>query len=130
MAEGDPNQEISWVTRKFGFLAAVCTSPILILFIYIGDERRGSTAWFSAIMISIVIRTFWRLRNRVWFWITIGFIVLLHVALIILVPWPFKQLSYVALLPIGILDVFIAYGILRLMERVIERNAALKRSTT
>jgi hypothetical protein len=55
------------------------------------------------------------------FWITIAIIVSLHVPLIVLIPWPYKQLSSVALLPAGLLDFAIAYGIIRLIENMIER---------
>jgi len=119
MGEKNCGQETSLVTSKFGFLAAMCTSPIFIVSAYLGDPERGTTAWFSAMMVLIVIRLFSGLRKRVWFWITITIVTLLHVLLIFFVPWPFKHLSFVALLPVGLLDLAIAYGIIRLVEKAI-----------
>src|ERR1035438_8195495 len=89
--------------------------------IYLGDPGRGRAAWLSAGAIAVAVRFLWDLRERVWFWVTIAIIVLLHVPLILLIPWPSEQLSYVALLPVGFLDFAFAYGIIRLIENMIER---------
>ncbi len=124
MAENQRKQAISTVTKKFGLVAGICTAPLFIVFAYFGEPERGFTAWACAGVILITIRLFWGLRSRVWFWVTITIIAFLHVPLILFVPWPFKQLSYVALLPVGFLDFALAYGIIRLVENVIERNEA------
>ena len=86
------------------------------------------TALISALMIALAVRYFWDLRNRVWFWIAIIFIASLHVLLILLLPAPAKQWNYihwnyVQLLPFGLLDFAIAYGIIRLVEKVADRGS-------
>jgi hypothetical protein len=121
MAENKHKQSIDSVSRKWALLAGICTSPLFILFAYFGDPGRGQAAWVSAVAIAVAARFLWDLRGRVWFWITIAIIVSLHVPLIVLIPWPYKQLSSVALLPAGLLDFAIAYGIIRLIENMIER---------
>ena len=113
------------ITRKWAFLVGISTSPLFILSIYFHDPGRGQTAWIGAMMIALAVRFFWDLREHVWFWTTIAFIVLLHVPLILLIPWPLKQLSYVALLPAGLVDFGVAYGIIRLVENAIESNGSL-----
>jgi len=70
----------------------------------------------SAGLIVVVLKYFWDLRNRVWFWLTITFIVSLHVALILLIPWPDNDYRGVQLLPFALLDFGIVYGIIRLVE--------------
>ncbi len=122
MAESKRKQAIYPVTKKFGLVAGICTAPLFIIFAYFGEPDRGFTAWACAEVILITIRFFWGLRSRVWFWVTITIIALLHVPLILFVPWPFKQLSYVALLPVGFLDFALAYGIIRLVENRIESD--------
>ena len=117
MGESSRRQEITPVTRKFGLLAAICTSPLFIVSAYLGDPGRGQAAWVSAGGIAIAARFLWDLKNRVWYWMTLAVIVLLHVPMIMLIPWPFRQLSYIALLPAGLLDFAIAYGIIRLVEK-------------
>ena len=117
MGESKRKQEVYPVTRKFGLVAAICTAPIFIVFAYCGDPDRGFTAWLSSLVILVAIRMFWGLKKRAWFWITITIIALLHAILVFCVPWPFKQVSYVALLPVALPDLAIVYGIIRLVER-------------
>ena len=117
-------QSIDSVTKKWAIVAAICTSPLFILFAYFGDPGRGQAAMVSAISLATATRFLWDLRTRVWFWLTISIIALLHVPLILLVPWPLKQLTYIALLPAGLLDFGIAYGIIRLVENMMERRLA------
>ncbi len=116
----------SWdsVTRKWSYLMALCTSPIFILFVILGDTGRGRAAWLCAMMIALVTRYFGDLRSRVWFWVVIVVIVLMHVPLIVLVPWSSRHLTYVALLPLGLLDMAFAYGIIRLVENIIEKKSS------
>jgi len=116
-------QEIYPITRKWGLLAGICTSPLFILFAYFGDPGRGRAAWISAGIVFVLIRAFWGLKKRVWFWLTVTMIVCLHVPLTLLIPWGDQPLSYVALLPVGLLDFAIAYGIIRLVEGVMNRGA-------
>jgi hypothetical protein len=122
MVESKHQRSIDSVTRKWAIIAGVCTSPIFIFFVYLGDPGRGMAAWVSAGAISAAARFLWDLKDRAWYWATIVVIVLLHVPLILLVPWPLRRWSYVQLLPIGLLDFALAYGIIRLVERVIEGN--------
>lgn len=109
---------------RWGVLAAVCTSPLYILFVYLGDPGRGRAAWISAAIVFVVVRKFWALRRRVWFWLTVTTIALCHVPLVLLIRWGNQSLSYVALLPAAFLDYAIAYKIIRLVEKVIERNGS------
>lgn len=125
MGENRHKQSIDSVTQKWAIVAGICTSPLFILFTYFGDPGRGRAAWVSAISLATATRFLWDLRRCVWFWLTISIIALLHVPLILLVPWPpLKQLTYIALLPAGLLDFGIAYGIIRLVENMMERNGA------
>ena len=125
MGEDRHKESIDSVTKKWAIWAAICTSPLFFLFAYFGDSGRGQAAWVSAISLVTAARFLWDLRTRVWFWLTITTIALLHVPLIAFIPWPLKQLSYVALLPAGFLDFAIAYGIIRLLEHRVERKGSL-----
>jgi hypothetical protein len=124
MGENRHKQSIDSVTKKWAILAGLCTSPLFVLFTFLGDPGRGQAAWVSALSLATATRFLWDLRRHVWFWITIAVIAFLHVPLILLIPWPLKQLSYVALLPAGFLDFVVAYGLIRVVENVIDRNAA------
>ena len=96
MTENRHKQSIDSVSKKWALLAGICTSPLFILFIYLGDPGRGQAAWVSGIAIALAARFMWDVRNRAWYWVTIAIIVLLHVPLILLIAWPLKQLVYVA----------------------------------
>jgi hypothetical protein len=104
----------SWdsVTPNWSILMAICTSPLFILYAILGDAGRGRSAWVSGMMIALATRYFWDLRRQALFWVAIAVVVLVHVSLITLVPWPSTHLTYVALLPIGLLDLGITYGII------------------
>src|SRR5690349_15934768 len=104
MEETDQKQETPPMTRTWGVIIGICTAPIFILFVYLGNPARGRAAWVSAGIIFAVVRFFWSLRKQTWFWFTIVIIALLHIPLVLLIPWGGQSLSYVALLPIGFLD--------------------------
>jgi hypothetical protein len=95
---------------------------LFFLFAYLGDPGRGMAAAGSVGMIAVAVRYFWDLRSRTWFWVTIGFTILAHVPVIVLIRWPFNKYSYVQMLPIGLLDFAIAYGVVRLVEFAVERK--------
>lgn len=118
------------MTRKWAILAAVCTSPLFGIFAYFGDPGRGQAAWVGAGMIAVAGRLLWRLRDRPWYWVTLAVIVGLHVPLILFIRWPFKQYSYMQLLPLGFLDFAVVYGVIRLVERVIEGDSSASTDTS
>ena len=73
-------------------------------------------------MVSAAARFSWDLKDRVWYWITIAVIVLLHVPIILLIPWPYERWSYIQFLPFALPDFALDYGIIRLVEKIIEGN--------
>jgi hypothetical protein len=108
-------------TRISAILAGVLMFVIYVVFDELGDPGRGQAAAISFLGVAMATGFSWDLRKRWWFWVTTAMIILLHIPLILLIPWPFKQLSYVALLPLGLLDFGIAYGIIRLVKNTIEK---------
>lgn len=122
MGENRHKQAVESLTRGWAIWAGICAAPLFILFAYLGDPGRGRAAWVSAGMIALAARLVWDLKNRVWFWVTIVVITLLHVPLILFIPWGDQSLPYVALLPMGLLDLGITYGIIRLVENAIAKD--------
>lgn len=124
MEESKPKRSWDSITKRWVLLVVVGCSPLFFLFASLGDERRGMAAWISASMIGFAIRYFWDLKKRIWFWITIGLILSIHVLLVLLVRWPFKLEQYrgVQFLPIALFDFAIVYGIVRLVERAVEKS--------
>jgi hypothetical protein len=113
-------QEMNSITSRWGLLAGICTSPLFILFAYFGDAGRGRAAWIGAAIVFVIVRGFWGLRARAWFWLTVAIIALFHVPLVLFIPWGNQPLTYVALLPVGLLDFAIDYEVIRLAERAFE----------
>jgi hypothetical protein len=68
------------------------------------------------IMTSIWMR--WDLRKHVWFWVTTLMLVLLHIPLVTLLPWPNNNYPGVVLLPGGLLDLAIVYGTIKIIEKL------------
>lgn len=122
MGSEEHRQSVDSITTKWAMLAAICASPLFIVFAYFGDPGRGQAAWVSAGVIAIAARFWWEFKGRIWYWLMLAVIVLLHVAVILLIPWSFKQLSYIALLPVGLLDFCVAYSIIRLAAKIFGEN--------
>ena len=59
---------------------------------------------------AVVIK--WKLRRRVWFWITMTAIMALHVPLILLVPWTTKWVPAPVLVPFCVADLIVMLAIL------------------
>lgn len=123
MGNSRHNQSIDSLTKKWAIFAGICSSPLFILFAYFGDPGKGRAAWVSAGMIALAARCLWDLRKRIWFWITIVVIGLIHVPLILFIRWGDQPLSYVALLPLGLADFGFAYGTIRLIEHAVEKDS-------
>lgn len=125
MSENRPNRSFDFFTRKWTFLVILCVAPTYILFACFGDPGRGLTAYVSLAMITVAIRYFWDLRHRLWFWVTVAFIALMHILGILFFRFPDKHWNqvqhwnYIQLLPFGLLDFAVVYGIIRLAESVI-----------
>ncbi|HET9406224.1 MAG TPA: hypothetical protein VFO39_03215 [Candidatus Sulfotelmatobacter sp.] len=118
------------MTKKWAVLLGLCMMPLFFLFAYFGEPGRGEAASICGASIGIAARLFWDLRTRSWYWITVVVIVLLHIPLILLVRWPFEQLSYVALLPAGFIDFLVAYWSIRLGKRAFQKDKARELQTS
>jgi hypothetical protein len=120
--ETNSSQPSNYLTKKWSWLAALFSLPLLFLFVYLGDQGRGLAAMVGGIAIVTAIRFRWDLRKRVWFWATVTVLVLAHVPLILLVKWPNVSMPPVSLMPYGVLDFAIMYGCIKLVEKAMTRG--------
>jgi hypothetical protein len=97
---------------------------VLIYFVleHISDPARARVASVCAAMIATSIWMRWDLRNRVWFWVTIAILTVLHIPLVLLVPWTNNNYPGVVLLPEALLDLAIVYIAIKLAESVAMRQ--------
>lgn len=112
----------SVLTSKLAYRALVCAVPILILFSMLGKGEEGIGAWICTTIVLLVVGVRWDLRRRYWFWIAIGFGFLLQTPLIFLVPWNNRNLIWITVLPLGVLDYFLVYYCVKTTERLTASN--------
>jgi lipoprotein signal peptidase len=76
-------------------------------------------------MTMLAIRVRWDLRKRFWFWAVIVLVLAVHVPLLFVFRWPqgyHGWLPAIAWLPIGLADVLIILGVVRLIEKFIVKS--------
>ena len=98
-------------------------APVFLLITFLSNADMGLAACIVLGMVMLAIKIRWQLRKRVWFWAIIGFILVLHVPLILMVRWPqgnVPTLFYT--MPLGIADFLIISGALGLAERFFSKD--------
>ena len=122
--EGDRKSPFDRLTRKSALVVLLCSAPFFFIFAFLGDPARGRSAAGCCGMIMLAVWMRWDIRKRVWFWATITILVLLHVPLILFIPWTNSNYPGVVLLPAGLLDFTIVYWCIKLAEKVMSRGDA------
>ncbi len=109
-------------SRVSALLIPLFTSPVCLLFR--GDPGRALAAWLFTGALVLSIRFFWGRRGHLWFWVMVAVLTVLHVLLIIYVPWPgvHTTIGGPALVPFGLLDVGIMCGCFKLVENLMSKN--------
>jgi hypothetical protein len=98
--------------------------PVFLFFQHIGHEDMGLNIDVCLGMCIIAIRTRWDLRRQPWFWGVIAFVLALHVPLFLMIQWPHAWVPGFALLPVGLADMMIILGAVRLVEKFIVKPSA------
>ena len=71
-------------------------------------------------VLGFVLLVKWKLRQRVWFWITMIVIAALHVALILFVPWTTKWVPALVIAGIDSVDLIAMLAILSVVAKFME----------
>jgi len=95
---------------------ALCASPLLFLFTYLGDPGRGRAAAICAGLILMCAKMFWSLRRNLLFWVALTIVIGYHVPLIMLISWGNRDYPGVVLLPLALPDFAIVFGAFKLAE--------------
>lgn len=74
-------------SRPFGFVVGLIILPFAILLLHLGHGQLVYPFAVASIAIAFSIWSRWDLRRRSWFWATIGCFALLHIVLILVIPW-------------------------------------------
>jgi hypothetical protein len=116
--EPDRKNPFDRLTKKAALV--VTAGAVLLYFIFdlAGHPVKGRVVSICAAMITTVIWMRWDLRNRVWFWMTIAVLALLHIPAVILIPWNNTNYPGVVLLPGALVDLSLVYVSVVLVERI------------
>jgi hypothetical protein len=78
-------------SRKWGLLSGIVGFALyFVLNIHMAQNKASLTALYVALTI-FMVRVFWKLRGRAWFWTCMLMIVLLDFAIVVFIPvnyWP------------------------------------------
>ena len=90
---------------------------VLIFFDHFGQLALARPTMISAAMVVIAIAMRWKLKRHVWFWITMIIFAALHVPLILFVPWTTKWVPALAIIPIGMADLYLMLWVLSVVGK-------------
>jgi hypothetical protein len=118
----EAHRSAQWLTRKWGFAAALATSPLFFVCIYfMGDPARGMVAWVTALSLVFAARQRWDRRAHVSFWMTLTVLVAIHTILILSIPWPRTKLSGYGMVPIFLAHHWLVRRVFGLVEQIQRR---------
>jgi hypothetical protein len=100
------------LTRKAGCIVVLSLLPLYFLVQHLGDPGRARAAFLSAGVVIVGAMVFWDFKRSVWLWVALGLMVLLHIPLVLLIPWTNKSYPGFGLLPVTFADFCIVYGCL------------------
>jgi len=123
MTEKMNNENVTPRTvKKWAFIALGISIPVAIVIGRFVDPGRGRASGLSLALMIGAVRAFWYLRRNGWFWTTVAALTIIHVVLIVVIPWTNKSIPAPALWPIGIADFAAICGLLKLVEKILSRD--------
>jgi hypothetical protein len=110
-----------WRLPWWGVLCWMITCGVILwLLDHLGRFDLGRPTLFGIGMLVAAIGIKWKLRRHVWFWITMTLIAGLHITLVLFIPWTTKWFPAIAIIPIGLADLYAMLAILSAVGRVME----------
>ncbi len=101
--------------------------PLYLLFVYFGRFDLARPSLISVAMVSIAIVLRWKLRQHAWFWITMTFLAVLHLTLILFVPWTTKWIPAFLIAPFGVADLYVMLWVLAVVGKFMGKQETTKR---
>lgn len=106
-----------------GLIIAIVLLPIFFVFKHFGKTEEGLNVFLCVGVNAIAIKIRWDLRENWWFWGVMVLVVGVEIPLVLNIQWPHRWVPGVALLPIGIAGCLIAFGAIKLAERLFGKPA-------
>jgi len=98
-------------------------APVFFLITFLRNADAALAACIDLGMVMLAIKIRWHLRRHSWFWAIIGFILALHVPLILRVRVPQANVpTLLYTMPLGIADFLIISSALGLAERFFSKG--------
>ena len=92
------------ITTSWVFMSILATSPVCLIFLYLGMPGSARAGWLLAGMTTIAVKIRWDLHNRVWFWPTIVLISFVHCYAVISIPWTLRWVPAALIFPFCVAD--------------------------
>jgi uncharacterized membrane protein YjgN (DUF898 family) len=112
----------SKITLLWVVAAVALTSRLFLLFYQLGQSGNGRAAWFSSFTIILAARVRGELSRYRWYWTTLAAIVVLHVPLILFVPWTAKWIPSFLILPFCVIDGIAILAVIQAVESRMNRD--------
>jgi len=126
----DTDEVAPRTAKKWGCLAFLLSIPVAIVVSHFVDPGRGRAAGISLALMILAIRIFWDLRRHVWFWLDIAALTLVHVVLIVVIPWTDMSIPAPGLRPFGFVDFAVIWGVVKLTEKMMNQRDSAGSSAT
>ena len=110
----------SRTAARWGLLVGVISLPVAMIVSHFFDPGRGRAAGIALAMMIGGIWAFWNQRRHAWFWMAVAALTVIHVVLVVVVPWTNKSFPAPALWPVGIADFAAICGFIKLVEKAMK----------
>jgi len=112
------------ISTLWVFLSVLATSPICVIFLYLGKPGSARAGWILSVVIVLAAKVRWELHDRVWFWPTIILISLVHLYALIAVTWTSKWIPAALIFPFCAVDGIAILWIFQLIEKLTSSQTA------
>ena len=109
-----------WVSLCLGIVSL----PIYWSFDHLGKLDIALPTLNCILVLGFVVAVKWKWRWHVWFWITMAVLAMLHVPLVLFVPWTTKWVPALAIAGIDSVDLIVMLAILAVVEKLVGESKA------
>jgi len=100
---------------------------LCFLFDHFGKLAIARPTLYAVSVVVITIAMRWKLKEHVWFWITMASLAALHIPLILFIPWTTKWIPALVVIPIGIADSYAMLWVVSLVGKFVGQQMAAER---
>jgi hypothetical protein len=102
----------------WGVAIVAVAFPVLPLFDHLGKPEIGHLVYFAIVPIAVVILVCRELRSRLWFWLTLISIAVLHVPLIMHIAKPLYRVPGREMYVLVVVDALAILAVIGLIEKL------------